>query len=153
MEENDKLYDDVHNYTKFKLVEMLINRLNDGKTKMDGRPQQWYPRKNWSSMMLFNCSHPSTKNLTLENVNTQTPQYLHRMQWCKDEEVLEVPKCYNYLVGYYHDNDIKVLHYTDGGPWHPGYELSEHSDKWMKFISEDERNRLEKEMELDFTKN
>ena len=35
MEENDKLYDDVHNYTKFKLVEMLINRLNDGKTKMD----------------------------------------------------------------------------------------------------------------------
>ena len=35
MAENDKLYDNVHNYTKYKLVEMLINRLNDGKTKMD----------------------------------------------------------------------------------------------------------------------
>ena len=35
MEENDKLYDQVHNYTKYKLVEMLIKRLNDGKTKMD----------------------------------------------------------------------------------------------------------------------
>jgi len=35
-ENNDeKLYKDVHNYTKFKLVEMLINRLNDGRTKVD----------------------------------------------------------------------------------------------------------------------
>ena len=33
--DNDKLYDNVHNYTKYKLIEMLINRLNDGKTKMD----------------------------------------------------------------------------------------------------------------------
>ena len=32
---NDKLYESVGNYTKFKLVEMLINRLNDGRTKMD----------------------------------------------------------------------------------------------------------------------
>ena len=32
---DEKLYNDVHNYTKFKLVEMLINRLNDGKTKVD----------------------------------------------------------------------------------------------------------------------
>tara|TARA_X000001382_G_scaffold104965_1_gene80115 strand:- start:327 stop:539 length:213 start_codon:yes stop_codon:yes gene_type:complete len=35
MDEDNKLYDDVHNYTKFKLVEMLINRLNDGRTKVD----------------------------------------------------------------------------------------------------------------------
>ena len=33
--DNDKLYKNVHNYTKFKLVEMLINRLNDGRTKVD----------------------------------------------------------------------------------------------------------------------
>ena len=30
-----KVFNDVHNYTKFKLVEMLINRLNDGRTKVD----------------------------------------------------------------------------------------------------------------------
>ena len=35
MSEDNKLYDDVHNYTKFKLVEMLIERLNNGKTKVD----------------------------------------------------------------------------------------------------------------------
>ena len=33
--DDEKLYNDVHNYTKFKLVEMLINRLNDGRTKVD----------------------------------------------------------------------------------------------------------------------
>ena len=30
-----KVFKDVHNYTKFKLVEMLLNRLNDGRTKLD----------------------------------------------------------------------------------------------------------------------
>ena len=32
---DEKLYNDVHNYTKFKLVEMLINRLNDGRLNLD----------------------------------------------------------------------------------------------------------------------
>ena len=32
---DEKLYNDVHNYTKFKLVEMFINRFNEGRTKMD----------------------------------------------------------------------------------------------------------------------
>ena len=35
MSEDKQLYESVHNYTKFKLVEMLINRLNDGRTKVD----------------------------------------------------------------------------------------------------------------------
>tara|TARA_B100000131_G_C18005311_1_gene568171 strand:- start:98 stop:307 length:210 start_codon:yes stop_codon:yes gene_type:complete len=35
MEEDKQLYESVHNYTKFKLVEMLIKRLNDGRTKLD----------------------------------------------------------------------------------------------------------------------
>ena len=32
---NDKIYEDVHNYTKFKLVEMLITRLNEGRLNLD----------------------------------------------------------------------------------------------------------------------
>jgi len=35
MPDDEKLYESVHNYTKFKLVEMLIDRLNGGKTKLD----------------------------------------------------------------------------------------------------------------------
>ena len=51
------------------------------KTKMDGAVQTVYPRKNWSSLMLFNCEHPSVRSLTPDVVNRETGAYLHRMQW------------------------------------------------------------------------
>ncbi len=117
-----------------------------GKTKMDGRPQEFYPRKNWSSLMLFNCSHPDVKKLTLEAVSTEKPAWLHRMQWAKDEEIGEIDKSYNYLVEYYDDNKIKALHYTDGGPWHPGYENVEHGDKWLEYLSEEEKKKMYQEI-------
>ena len=57
-------------------------------TKMDGAVQTAYPRKNWSSLMLFNCEHPSVvKNLTPEIVNRESGAYLHRMQWVADEDI------------------------------------------------------------------
>ena len=31
----DKIYESVHNYTKYKLVEMLINRMNKGKLNLN----------------------------------------------------------------------------------------------------------------------
>ena len=33
--DKNKLYEDVHNYTKYKLIEMMIDRFNNGKTKLD----------------------------------------------------------------------------------------------------------------------
>jgi hypothetical protein len=38
-------------------------------TPIDGAVQTVYPRKNWSSLMLFNCDHPSVRALTSEVVN------------------------------------------------------------------------------------
>ena len=35
MNKEDRIYEDVHNYTKYKLVEMLINRFQEDKTKLD----------------------------------------------------------------------------------------------------------------------
>jgi hypothetical protein len=35
MNRQDRFYEEVHNYTKYKLVEMLIDRFNNGKTKVD----------------------------------------------------------------------------------------------------------------------
>ena len=35
MDREDRIYEDVHNYTKYKLVEMLINRLQEDKLKLD----------------------------------------------------------------------------------------------------------------------
>ena len=116
----------------------------NGREKMDGQKQEWYPKKNWSSLMLFNCSHPSVKNLTLKNVNTKSPKWLHRMEWCKESEIGEIDKCYNYLVDYYHDNKYKALHYTDGGPWHPGYENCMYSSEWLQNINKNQFQKMNK---------
>jgi len=35
MDSEDRIYEDVHNYTKYKLVEMLINRFQEDKLKLD----------------------------------------------------------------------------------------------------------------------
>ena len=35
MSEDKQLFESVHNYTRYKLIQMLINRLSDGKTKLD----------------------------------------------------------------------------------------------------------------------
>lgn len=116
-----------------------------GREKMDGQPQEWYPKKNWSSLMLINCEHPSVvSNLTLENANTKSAKWLHRMEWCNEDagEIGELPRAYNYLVDYYHDGEIKALHFTDGGPWHPGYEDVEFGDRWLKYISKEEEEKM-----------
>ena len=139
--------------TIFKPIDFTIgcvkheyNKCN-GKLKMDGQSQEWYPRKNWSSLILFNCSR--CQNLTLDVVNNETPKYLHRMEWCNDEDIISFDKSYNYLVGYYDDiksEDIKALHYTDGGPWHPGYENTPFADEWLQWISSDEKKKLIQEI-------
>ncbi len=116
--------------------------------KMDGRVQTTYPRKNWSSMIIFNCSHPNVKNLTLEAVNNQTPAWLHRFQWCDDENIGNLPHTFNYLVGFYDDEaDPKVIHYTDGGPWHYLYRETEFANNWLKYLDTDQKQRLNVELE------
>ena len=89
-------------------------------TKMDGQVQTTYSRKNWSSVMLFNCSHPSNKNLTLEVLNTWPGRDLHAFKWLKDDEIGELPCEWNYLVDVNPKPDVpKLAHLTLGGPWLP----------------------------------
>lgn len=88
--------------------------------KMDGKIQHHYERKNWSSMILWNCQHPANAVLTADFVNTQTGKTLHRFLWLKDQQIGKLQSEWNWLVGYYqepHDGKPKALHYTDGGPW------------------------------------
>lgn len=122
-------------------VKHKYNNCNNN-VKMDGRKQEWYPRKNWSSLMLFNCSHPDIKNLTLENVNKKSPKWLHRMEYCDDENIGLLPIEYNYLVNYYNTNKFKALHFTDGGPWHKNYRDVIYGDLWLEYLSKEEYNKL-----------
>ena len=104
-------------------------------TKMDGQVQLLYPRKNWSSMVLWNCGHPSNKKLTPELINKETGKYLHRFSWLDDNEIGSLPHEYNWLVGWYKepkDGSPKILHYTEGGPWFENYRDCEYADVWKK---------------------
>ena len=67
---------------------------------MDGAVQTAYPRKNWSSLMLFNCDHPSVKALTPEVVNRENGAYLHRLQWAEDSDIGALPVEWNWLEGW-----------------------------------------------------
>jgi len=104
-------------------------------TKMDGQKQTIYPRKNWSSVMLFNCGHPSNAKLTMDLVNDPeiNGAYLHRFSWLKDEEIGELDHTWNYLVGVYDDIDKpNLIHYTEGGPWFENYRDCEFNELWKQ---------------------
>src|SRR5210317_138546 len=108
-------------------------------TKMDGQKQTIYPRKNWSSMVVFNCGHPSNAVLTQQLVNDPEVNgaYLHRFSWLKDEEIGKLDHTWNYLVGVYNDIDIpKLIHYTEGGPWFENYRYCEFHNLWKQQLQE-----------------
>ena len=75
-----------------------------------------YPRKNWSSVILWNCAHPAHFQLTRESVAQSPPAYLHRFQWLKDEEIGELPHDWNVLVGEDPPSPAHLFHYTLGAP-------------------------------------
>ena len=102
-------------------------------TKMDGQKQTIYPRKNWSSMVLWNCGHPSNKTVTKDFVNNPeiTGAYLHRFSWLKDEEIGSLDHTWNYLMGVYNDIEKpKLIHYTEGGPWFENYRYCDYHQLW-----------------------
>ena len=104
--------------------------------KMDGKQQHIYPRKNWSSMILWNCAHPKNKVLTPELLNKETGAFLHRFQWLDDNDIGSLPHHYNWLVGWYKepkDGKPKIYHWTEGGPWFvDNYFDCEYADVWKK---------------------
>lgn len=103
--------------------------------KMDGQKQTIYPRKNWSSVMLFNCGHKSNRALTQELVNEPeiNGAYLHRFSWLKDKEIGELDHTWNYLVGVYDDIEKpNLIHYTEGGPWFENYRNCEFNELWKQ---------------------
>ncbi len=96
-----------------------------------GNKNENYPRKNWSSVILWNCAHPKHKLLTPEFVMKQTGAFLHRFTWLEDAEVGALPKEWNWLTTEYEDNyQASLLHYTLGTPCFADYKNAEMSDVW-----------------------
>jgi hypothetical protein len=105
------------------------------KEKFLGAVNEPYPRKNWSSVILFN--NQRCRKLTPEAVNEATGPYLHRFGWLKDEEIGDLPRSWNHLVDEYApDPFAKLLHFTLGGPYFPEYDGCEGSDEWWQSFME-----------------
>jgi len=94
-----------------------------------------YPRKNWSSVMLWNCYHRKNQILTPEFVAEAGPTFMHRFQWLRDDEIGELPIEWNWLVGEYEPRETaKLYHYTLGVPSIPHYEDCPHAEHWFESL-------------------
>lgn len=104
------------------------------KIKMQNKVNESYPRKWWSSLMLFNCEHQYCRRLNPDSINNLEGSALHRMYWASNS-IGDIPVEYNYLVGYY-DNDItpKALHFTDGTPMYEEYKKDPLAEKYLELI-------------------
>jgi hypothetical protein len=102
--------------------------------KMDGCKQHIYPRKNWSSMIVWNCEHPSNMVLTSDFVNSAAGSTLHQFKWLRDGEIGALDKTWNWLSGVYEKEatEPKVIHYTLGGPWFEEYKDVDWGELWDK---------------------
>jgi hypothetical protein len=95
--------------------------------------QYQYPRKNWSSFIVFNCEHPSVQALTPRVVNSVDPGYLHRFLWLEDEQIGSLDKGWNYLEGWYAPQyeNLCAIHYTRGGPWFDHMKNCGFAKEWL----------------------
>lgn len=101
--------------------------------KMEGQTQTTYPRKNWSSVILFNCGHPANKALTVDLVNSVPGRDLHRFCWLQDNLIGQLPARWNVLIGEEDIPDPGIAHFTLGLPNLKGFEHCDFSDEWYAF--------------------
>lgn len=93
-----------------------------------------YPRKNWSSLMLWNCAHAANQILLPEYVAAAGGETLHRFKWLKDKQVGELFPSWNYLVGEHAPSGANLYHYTLGIPGIRHYANDHGSWKWHKAL-------------------
>ena len=101
--------------------------------KMCGMTQTQYSRKNWSSVMLFNCDHPANRRLSIDDINNRPGRDLHAFYWLHDSEIGELPGEWNWLVNVQPEPQTpKIAHYTLGGPWFEDWEPKPYDDLWLE---------------------
>jgi hypothetical protein len=101
-------------------------------TKFLGEPQTPYPKKNWSSMMLFN--NDRCRALTPKYVNTASGLELHQFKWLAHDDLIgSIPNRWNHLVGYDEPcADVSLVHHTLGGPYFNEYRDCEFAEEWRR---------------------
>ena len=120
---------------------------HDYKTRMPvkymGAPNEDYPRKNWSSVIVWDCQSYPNRRLTPDFVQKQPGSFLHRFSWIDDDRIQALPLEWNWLPDELGENaEAKLLHYTLGTPcfhefadttqaaeWHSEHGLAQHCEQ------------------------
>ena len=111
-------------------------------TKMDGREQTRYWRKNWSSLILWNCGHPANRVLTPDMVSQKPGSWLHGFEWLNEYSykplIGPLPHGWNWLEDGACEEcralsfaGVHAIHYTRGGPWFDNHQNVQHADLWL----------------------
>lgn len=79
-------------------------------------PNVSYPRKNWSSVVLWNCAHPDNRVLDAEYIRSTSPSFLHRFSWLDQSAIGALTMDWNYLVGEQAPSSAFIRHFTLGIP-------------------------------------
>lgn len=104
------------------------------KNKFLGNNQTIYTKKNWSSLMLMDCS--KCKTLTPEYVNTKSGLELHQFKWLDENLIGSIPLEWNWLVGEYpYKKDVHNIHFTEGGPYFKDYKNTKYADEWFNIYN------------------
>jgi lipopolysaccharide biosynthesis glycosyltransferase len=103
------------------------------KEKYLGSKNENYPRKNWSSVIIWNCESPANQCLTPEFVQRSTGAELHRFTWIRDEHIGDLPAEWNWLPDEYGPNcNADLLHYTLGAPCFHDFATTPMADEWHR---------------------
>lgn len=99
-----------------------------------GSKNENYPRKNWSSVILWNCGHPANRSVTPEFVQQSTGAQVHRFSWLTDDLIGELPREWNWLdLEYEYNHDAKLVHYTLGTPcFHEFADQGDFANEWHR---------------------
>jgi lipopolysaccharide biosynthesis glycosyltransferase len=98
-----------------------------------GARNENYPRKNWSSVILWNCSHERNKILSPQFIESATGAQLHRFSWLDDFDIGALPVEWNWLPDEFGENEeAKLLHFTLGLPSFADYANSPMANEWHR---------------------
>lgn len=98
-------------------------------TELEARNSS-YPKKNWSSVVLWDCGHWRNRDLTPEFIAAKDGAFLHRFGWLKDDQIGALHHSWNVLIGEGSSVGAKVAHFTLGIPGFKHYSDCPYADEW-----------------------
>lgn len=97
-------------------------------------PNTDYPRKNWSSVVLWNCAHPKNRVLDVGYINSAASSHLHRFGWLDESDIGALTPDWNYLVDEQAPSSAHLYHYTLGVPGMKHYADGYSSWRWHRYL-------------------